>query len=63
VDVRTGNGEIFAIKIDGSTHVMRDRRQVDVSELKPGMRVEVEALDDADAKLVAYLVTILPAKE
>jgi len=42
------------------TLILRNKKRVDVAELKAGVRVEVHALDDAAADLAAYLVDILP---
>jgi hypothetical protein len=62
IDVKTASGEIVTVKIESNTTVMRNKRVVDAAELKVGVRVEAQTLDDPSADLVAYLVTILPAK-
>lgn len=61
LEVQTATGAM-TITVETSTPVMRDKKQVDISELKTGVRVEIQALDDTDTELVAFLVTILPAK-
>ena len=58
LDVQTASG-VVTVKIDGSTTVIWNRRRVEADQLKAGQRVEAQTLDDADAVLVAYLITIL----
>ena len=60
LDVKTKDGQTTSIALEQSTLIFRNQKRVDVAELKPGVQVEVHALDDAAADLVAYLVDILP---
>ena len=61
LDVKTKDGQTVSVALEQSTLIVRNKKRVDIAELKAGVRVEVHALDDAAADLVAYLVDILPA--
>ena len=60
LDVKTKDGGTISIVLEQSTLILRNKKRVDVAELKTGVLVEVHALDDAATNLVAYLVDILP---
>lgn len=62
LEVGTADGTV-TVKLEANTAVMRNKRRVEQDQLKPGVRIEAQTLDDTDAELVAFLVTILPAKE
>jgi hypothetical protein len=49
------------IAIDKQTLVSRDKKKVDVAELKSGRYVVVDAIGDTEADLLALEVRLVPA--
>jgi hypothetical protein len=58
--VKSNEGYLVTFTLDSSTVIQEGEKRVDITELKPGRTVVVEAVDDTEP-LVAYLVTIIPS--
>lgn len=59
--VKSREGKMFSIKLDGETLVYRDNKKVAAAELRTGRFVVVDALGDSEADLVAVEVRIIAA--
>lgn len=59
--VKSREGKMFSIKLDGETGVYRDSKKVAAAELKAGRYVVVDALGDSEADLLALEVRIIAA--
>jgi hypothetical protein len=65
VEIRSREGKLVSMKLDGETLVYRDNRKVDASELQAGRHVVADVLGDSleDANLLALelrLIASLP---
>jgi hypothetical protein len=61
LEVKTEEGQIVSIKVDIATFIWRDRKKVDISELKVGDNVVIDAWGDSLADAVALDVRIVPS--
>jgi hypothetical protein len=61
IEVKDKNGKTTSIRINKLTSITRDKKKLDISELKTGMSVVVDALGDSEADLLATVVQIVPA--
>jgi hypothetical protein len=53
------DGRTISMELDEATHVTRDRKKVDATELKTGLSVVVDALGDSLEQLVVVEVRIV----
>ena len=58
LDVKAIDGAIYEIDMNESTQVMRELKKLPQSELKPGLRVTVDAMGHDMFDLEAVLVTL-----
>jgi hypothetical protein len=58
--VKTNDGYFISFTLDSSTVIQRGEKKVDITELKTGLSVVVDALDDVEP-IVASQVTIVPS--
>ncbi|MEQ1760076.1 MAG: hypothetical protein ABL986_17300 [Vicinamibacterales bacterium] len=58
--VKATDGGTVAIAVNKQTRVTRDKKSVDLAELKPGVTVVVDALGDSEDDLLAVDVQIVP---
>ena len=61
LEVKSRDGKMVKIKVDGETLVYRDNKKVDAAELTAGRHVVVDALGDSIADLLAVEVRIIAA--
>jgi hypothetical protein len=61
LELKSREGKMVAVKLDGETLVYRDNKKIDVAELKAGHHVVVDALGDSVADLLALEVRIIAA--
>jgi len=61
LEVKTEEGQIVSLKLDITTAISRDRKKVDISELKAGDNVVIDAWGDSLADAVALDVRIVPS--
>jgi hypothetical protein len=61
IEVKDKNGKLTSIRINKLTALTRDEKKLDISELKAGMSVVVDALGDSEADLTATSVRVVPA--
>jgi hypothetical protein len=61
LEVKSRDGKMVAMKVDGETLVYRDNKKVGAAELKAGRYVVVDALGDSMADLLAVEVRIIAA--
>ncbi len=59
LEVKSREGKMVTIKVDGETLVYRDNKKVGAAELKAGRHVVVDALGDSLADLLALEVRII----
>jgi hypothetical protein len=59
--VKTNDGYFISFTLDSSTVIQRGEKKVDITELKTGLSVVVDALDDVEP-IVASQVTIVPSR-
>lgn len=59
LEVKSKEGKMFSVKMDGETLVYRDNKKVDVAELRAGRHVVVDARGDNLADLLAVEVRII----
>jgi hypothetical protein len=60
IDVTNRESKTLTIRLDKQTEVTRDKKKVDVSELKVGQSVVVDAYGDNERDLLALEVRIVP---
>jgi hypothetical protein len=60
LDVKAVDGAIYEIDVNESTQVMRELKKLPQSELRPGLRVTVEALGHDMFDLEAVLIRLEP---
>jgi hypothetical protein len=60
IHVKNADGKTTAIRVDKQTEVTRDKKKVDVTELKAGQSVVVDAYGDSEADLLALEIRIVP---
>ena len=60
LEVKTKDGQTVSLKMDIATFISRDQKKVDVSELKAGGNVVIDAWGDSLADAVALEVRIVP---
>ena len=61
LEVKSREGKMVSVKMDGETLVYRDNKKVNVAELRAGRYVVVDALGDSIADLLALEVRIIAA--
>lgn len=61
LEVKSREGKIVTMKVDGETLVYRDNKKVGAAELKAGRYVVVDALGDTMADLLAVEVRLIAA--
>ena len=61
LEVKTKDGQIVSIKLDNGTFISRDRKKADISELKVGGNVVIDAWGDSLADAVALEVRFVPS--
>ena len=61
LEVKSREGKMVTIKVDGETLVYRDNKKVDATELRTGRYVVVDALGDTVTDLLAVEVRIIAA--
>ena len=61
LEVKTEEGQIVSIKLDITTLIWRDRKKVDISELKVGDSVVIDAWGHSATDAVALDVHIVPS--
>jgi hypothetical protein len=61
IDVKSKDAKTTSIRLDKQTAITRDKKKVDVSELKVGSTVVVDAYGDSEADLLALEIRIVPA--
>ena len=59
LDVKSREGKMVSIKVNGETLVYRDNKKVHAAELQVGRHVVVDALGDSVADLLAVEVRIV----
>ena len=63
IQVRTKDGRVVTLEVDGNTRVMRDGKRLGPKDVKVGQTVKALGFGDSAADLVAIDVTITaPAK-
>ena len=60
IGVKNKDGKTILIRCDKQTVVTRDKKKIDVTELKVGESVVVDAYGDSEADLLALEVRIVP---
>lgn len=58
IQVRTKDGRVVTLEIDGNTRVMRDGKRLGAKDVKVGQTVKALGFGDSAADLVAIDVTI-----
>jgi hypothetical protein len=61
LEVKSREGKMVTMKVDGETLVYRDNKKVDASEIRAGRHVVVDAVGDTMADLLAVEVRIIAA--
>lgn len=61
LEVKSRDGKMVTMKVDGETLVYRDNKKVGAAELAAGRHVVVDALGDSMADLLAIEVRIINA--
>jgi hypothetical protein len=62
MDVKqTKDGKTISMTLDEATLVTRDKKKVDVAELKPGLSVVVDGRGDSLEELVVLEIRIVPS--
>jgi hypothetical protein len=61
LEVKSREGKMVTMKVDGETLVYRDNKKVAATELRPGRHVVVDAIGDTMADLLAVEVRIIAA--
>jgi hypothetical protein len=60
IDVKNRDLKTTTVRLDKQTEITRDTKKVDLSELKVGQSVVVDAYGDSEADLLALEVRIVP---
>src|SRR6266508_3670775 len=60
IAVKNKDAKTTAIRLDKQTEITRDKKKVDVSELKVGRSVVVDAYGDSEDDLLALEIRIVP---
>src|SRR5687767_12057847 len=60
IDVTNKDSKTLSIRLDKQTEITRDKKKVDVSELKVGQSVVVDAYGDNERDLLALEIRIVP---
>jgi hypothetical protein len=61
IDVKNKKGKTTSIRLDKQTAISQDKKKVDVTELKVGRSVVVDAYGDSEQDLLALEIRIVPA--
>lgn len=61
LQVKNKEGKIFTVAMTKYTHILRDKKKVEATELRVGRSIVVDAVGDTVADLTAMKVTIVPA--
>lgn len=59
LQVKSREGKMYSMKVDGETLIYRDNKKVPATELSAGRYVVVDALGDSEADLVAVEVRLI----
>ena len=59
LQVKSREGKMYSMKVDGGTLVYRDNKKVPATELRAGRYVVVDALGDSEADLVVVEVRLI----
>ena len=59
LQVKSREGKMYSMKVDGETLVYRDNKKVPATELRAGRYVVVDALGDSEADLVVVEVRLI----
>lgn len=62
IEVKTKDGSISKIAIDGNTSILQDKTKADASILKVGANVVVDGAGDSVAELEGISIRVVPAK-
>jgi hypothetical protein len=62
IEVKTKEGRLTSMRLDKQTEISRDKKKVDVKDLKAGLSVVVDAYGDSleDSDLLAIEIRIVP---
>lgn len=60
LEVKTKDGSISKITVDGNTSIMQDKTKADASALKVGANVVIDGSGDHAAELQAITIRIVP---
>ncbi len=61
LEVKATDGQMVTVRLDTGTIISRDRKKTELSELKPGDNVVIDALGDSYYCLIALEVRIVPS--
>ena len=61
IEVKNKEGKTASIRLDKQTVISQDKKKVDVTELKVGRSVVVDAYGDSEQDLLALEIRIVPA--
>ena len=59
LQVKSREGKMYSVKVDGETLIYRDNKKVPATELRAGRYVVVDALGDSEADLLAVEVRLI----
>jgi len=60
IDVTSKDSKTLTIRLDKQTEITRDKKKVEVSELRVGQSVVVDAYGDSERDLLALEIRIVP---
>lgn len=60
IDIRKRDGKSVSVKVDRQTEVSRDGKKVEITELRSGLSVVVDAYGDAEDGSLALEIRIVP---
>lgn len=60
IEVKNADSKTVSIRLDKQTRVTRDKKTIDVSELRVGQSLVVDAYGDSEADLLALNIRIVP---
>ena len=63
IEVKNKAGKTISIRLDKQTEISQDKKKVDVTELKVGRSLVVDAYGDSEQDLLALEIRIVPAIE
>lgn len=62
IEVKTKDGSISKITIDGNTAILQDKTKADATVLKVGANVVVDGAGDSVSELQGISIRVVPAK-